>query len=97
MAAGERDVAVIGCGALKTSASANFPALWEKMCRYSFHMYESYLGIAGNPVEWTDRYALSDTKPAERMTDRQRGEALEFAEYEDRIADLTPLFQDLPP
>jgi hypothetical protein len=92
MAFGERDVAVIGCGALGlTSAillqragakvtiyakerppevrssratgtwspdsrvaltnavAPDFPRLWEKMCRYSFHMYESYLGIAGNP------------------------------------------------
>src|ERR1700752_715513 len=99
MASGERDIAVIGCGALgltsaillqragakvtiyakerppevrsaratgswtpgsrialTNSLSADFPALWEKMCRYSFHTYESFLGMAGNPVEWTDRY-----------------------------------------
>ena len=92
-AEGERDVAVIGCGALgltsaillqragakvtiyakerppevrsaratgswtpdsrvalASSVSPDFPALWEKMCRYSFHTYESYLGMAGNPV-----------------------------------------------
>jgi D-amino-acid oxidase len=107
MAAGERDVAVIGCGALGlTSAillqragakvtiyakerppevrsaratgswtpdsrialtnavSPDFPALWEKMCRNSFHTYESYLGMAGTPVEWKDEYALSDEGPA---------------------------------
>src|ERR1700735_4158488 len=103
MAAGEREVAVIGCGALgltsaillqragakvtiyakerppdvrsaratgswtpdsrialTNSVSPDFPALWEKMCRTSFHTYESYLGMAGNPVEYTDRYSLSD-------------------------------------
>ena len=113
MAAGERDVAVIGCGALgltsaillqragakvtiyakerppevrsaratgswtpdsrialTNSVSPDFPALWEKMCRYSFHTYESYLGMAGNPVEWTDRYILSDRAPAEARADR---------------------------
>ncbi|HYK17750.1 MAG TPA: FAD-dependent oxidoreductase, partial [Bryobacteraceae bacterium] len=84
LAGGERDVAVIGCGALgltsatllqragakvtiyakdrppdvrssratgsftpdsrialASAVSPDFPALWEKMCRYSFHMYES--------------------------------------------------------
>src|SRR5271156_6802957 len=84
MQAGERDVAVIGCGALgltsatlllragakvtiyakerppdvrsaratgsftpdsrvalTNSVAPDFPALWEKMCRTSFHMYES--------------------------------------------------------
>ncbi len=140
MAAGERDVAVIGCGALGlTSAillqragakvtiyakerppevrsaratgswtpdsrialtnavSPDFPALWEKMCRNSFHMYESYLGMAGNPVEWMDHYALSDSNPAEAPANRERADALSFARYQSRVRDLTPRSQDLPP
>jgi D-amino-acid oxidase len=139
MAAGEREVAVIGCGALGlTSAillqragakvtiyakerppevrsaratgswtpdsrialtnavSPDFPALWEKMCRNSFHTYESYLGMAGNPVEWTDQYSLSDLGPDARATP-QRNDALSFAHYQDRVRDLTPRSQDLPP
>jgi glycine/D-amino acid oxidase-like deaminating enzyme len=139
MAAGEREVAVIGCGALGlTSAillqragakvtiyakerppevrsaratgswtpdsrialtnavSPDFPALWEKMCRNSFHTYESYLGMAGNPVEWTDQYSLSDLGPDVRATP-QRNDALSFAHYQDRVRDLTPRSQDLPP
>jgi D-amino-acid oxidase len=140
MAAGERDVAVIGCGALgltsaillqragarvtiyakerppdvrsaratgnwspdsrialTNSVSPDFPALWEKMCRDSFHTYESYLGIAGNPVEWTDRYSLSDMTPAQAQPNRRRNDSLAFAHYQDRVADLTPRSQDLAP
>jgi D-amino-acid oxidase len=140
MAAGERDVAVIGCGALgltsaillqragakvtiyakerppevrsaratgswtpdsrvalTNSASPDFPTLWEKMCRKSFHTYESYLGMAGNPVEWTDRYILSDMSPAEVQANRRRDDTLSFAHYQDRVMDLTPRSQDLPP
>jgi D-amino-acid oxidase len=140
MAAGERDVAVIGCGALGlTSAillqragakvtiyakerppevrsaratgswtpdsrialtnavSPDFPALWERMCRSSFHMYESYLGMAGNPVEWTDQYALSDVGPAEVQASARRADELSFARYRDRVRDLTPRPQELPP
>src|ERR1700676_2600293 len=121
MAAGERDVAVIGCGALgltsaillqragakvtiyakerppavrsaratgswtpdsrialANSVAPDFPALWEKMCRTSFHMYESYLGMAGNPVEWLDRYILSDADPVTAVRPR---EELDFAHY----------------
>src|SRR5580700_2400240 len=132
MAAGERDVAVIGCGALGlTSAtllqragakvtiyakerppevrsaratgswtpdsrialtnavSPDFPALWEKMCRNSFHTYESYLGMAGNPVEWTDRYNLSDASPGGPQPSDSPG-ALSFARYQNRVRDLTP-------
>ncbi|MBI2687311.1 MAG: FAD-binding oxidoreductase [Acidobacteria bacterium] len=142
MAAGEKNVGVIGCGALGlTSAlllqragakvtiyakerppdvrsaratgswtpdsrvaledkvSADFPALWEKMCRTSFKMYESFLGMAGNPVEWLDRYQLFDEN---RRRARQPGGsrpdgALSFAHYQDRVADLTPRPHVLPP
>ena len=140
MASGERDVAVIGCGALGlTSAillqragakvtiyakerppdvrsaratgswtpdsrialanavSPDFPALWERMCRKSFHTYESYLGMAGNPVEWTDEYSLSDLGPGQTRGDREPEDALNFAYYGSRIRDLTPRSEDLPP
>jgi D-amino-acid oxidase len=144
MAAGEQNVAVIGCGALgltsaillqragakvtiyakerppevrsaratgswtpdsrialTNSVAPDFPVLWEKMCRTSFHIYESYLGMAGNPVEWTDRYALSDQSPASNRRAAQAGEPggapLNFARYQDRVADLTPRAMDLPP
>ena len=139
MAAGERDVAVIGCGALGLTSAillqragakvtiyakerppevrsaratgswtpdsrialtnavpADFPALWEKMCRNSFHMYESFLGMAGNPVEWTDRYNLSDAIPGGAPANDPPG-ALSFARYQDRVRDLTPRSVDLPP
>src|SRR5277367_4497472 len=127
MAAGERNVAVIGCGALgltsaillqragakvtiyakerppevrsaratgswtpdsrialTNSVAPDFPALWEKMCRTSFHMYESYLGMAGNPVEYTDRYSLYDDDNNAPQPRTERTE-LEFARYQDRV------------
>ena len=28
-------------------------------------MYQSYLGMPGTPIEWTDRYALSDVSREE--------------------------------
>ncbi len=140
MATGEREVGVIGCGALGlTSAillqragakvtiyakerppevrsaratgswtpdsrialtnavSPDFPALWEKMCRSSFHMYESYLGMAGNPVEYTDRYSLWNDDPPQRQPAPERSNSLSFARYQNRVRDLTPRSQELPP
>jgi glycine/D-amino acid oxidase-like deaminating enzyme len=140
MAGGEREVAVIGCGALgltsaillqragakvtifakdrppdvrsaratgswtpdsrialTNSVAPDFPALWEKMCRTSFHMYESFLGMAGNPVEYTDRYNLWDDEPAEKPADRPRENNLEFARYQNRVRDIMPHGQELLP
>ena len=81
--------------ALTSAASPNFAADWESMARTSFAMYQSYLGMPGNPVEWTDRYALEDdersgaTRPRETVVH-------DFAHYNSRIADLTPRSQLLP-
>src|SRR6202040_41149 len=46
--------------ALSSAASPEFAAQWEEMARISFHRYRRYLGLPGNPVEWFDRYTLSD-------------------------------------
>jgi len=45
--------------ALSSGAPQDFASMWERMARTSFAMYQSYLGIAGTPVEWTDRYIFS--------------------------------------
>lgn len=137
LATGERNVAVVGCGALGlTSATllqragakvtiyakerppevrsaratgswtpdsrialadkvdAGFAALWEQMARYSFHTYESYLGMAGNPIEWTDRYMLSDPGPSQPPVEG----ALDFVRYQrDRVPDLAPHMHEMAP
>ena len=73
--------------ALADKAAPGFPALWEQMARISFKTYRSYLGLPGSPVEWNDRYILSDRPPGPSTL--APGE-LDFAEYGDRIRDITP-------
>jgi len=92
--------------ALTSAAAPEFGAQWEAMARTSFAMYQSYLGLPGTPIEWTDTYVLSDTapsgsngpeasaRPAARPEDAVTHD---FAHYETRIADITPHLQDLPP
>ncbi len=82
--------------ALSGSVSPDFPAVWEKMARKSLQVYASYLGLSGNPVEWTDRYTLSDA-PAEAGAARDDAGGLQFAHYGSRIADVTPRSQELAP
>src|ERR1700677_53433 len=77
--------------ALGSAVAPEFAAQWEAMARTSFAMYMSYIGVAGTPVEWTDRYALTD----ERST-HHSPEGRDYVQYMDRIADLTPGSQDLP-
>ena len=78
--------------ALTSAAAPDFAATWEKMARISFAMYQSYLGVAGTPVEWTDRYNLRDaTAPPASPAIH------DFGDYGDRLADLTPRSQQMPP
>ncbi|MFN3524134.1 MAG: FAD-dependent oxidoreductase [Phenylobacterium sp.] len=136
LAAGEREVGVIGCGALgltsalllqqagvKTTiyakelipqtrsaratgtwspdsrialakaAGPEFPALWEEMCRTSFAAYQTYLGLPGDPVVWSDRYTVSDLSPQEMRARRQEHDPIGFASYQERVRDLTPRSQ----
>ena len=87
--------------ALASVAGPSFGPLWEEMARISFKTYRRYLGLPGAPVEWTDRYLLSDETPdaaMARLKARGSGQGgLDFAEYADRIADLTPGWETLPP
>ena len=83
--------------ALTSQAPANFAAQWEQMARTSWHQYQAFLGLPGNPVEFTDRYYLSDPHPEQAEQERRADNPLEFARYGDRIADLNAPSTDLPP
>jgi glycine/D-amino acid oxidase-like deaminating enzyme len=76
-------------------AGPQFAVLWEEMARTSFKRFRRYLGLPGNPVEWSDRYFLSDPPDHDPPSTDQRT-PLEFANYGDRIRDITPRAELLP-
>ncbi|MGC1304415.1 MAG: FAD-binding oxidoreductase [Caulobacteraceae bacterium] len=87
--------------ALASVAAPGFGDLWEQMARTSFKMYRNYLGLPGTPVEWFDHYSISDRSRQEQMEAEAKavGQApapLDFADYHQRIRDLTPPPQLLP-
>lgn len=47
--------------AMQDAVAPTFADGWERIARSAFSLHQSYLGLAGNPVEWTDRYILRDT------------------------------------
>jgi glycine/D-amino acid oxidase-like deaminating enzyme len=82
--------------AMEGAVDAGFADRWEGMARTSFTYFQSMLGMAGDPVEWTDRYMLSDNADAQRhppSTDGKPG----FLRLESRLADITPRSVDLAP
>jgi D-amino-acid oxidase len=84
--------------ALADKAGPQFAAQWEEMARISFKRFRRYLGLADSPVEWSDRYFLSDPDdPPRDPLPAGAGPALDFADYSERILDLTPRGELLPP
>jgi glycine/D-amino acid oxidase-like deaminating enzyme len=95
--------------ALAAPAGPEFGDLWEQMTRFSWKAFRTYLGLPGNPVEFSDAYQVSD-KPIERrkwpadpaITDSWATKGLpqqnaEFAHYSERIRDMVPQPVDLSP
>jgi glycine/D-amino acid oxidase-like deaminating enzyme len=80
--------------ALTSAAPPEFAAQWEEMARISFHRYRRYLGLPGNPVEWFDRYTLSDLPPDQQQAGSAE-DPLGFASYSERIRDLMPKGEQL--
>jgi len=90
--------------AFASKAAPIFLEQWEKMARTSWSMYQSYLGMPGNPIEYLDTYYIANTsrtqaqtQPEERHEQSIETPALDFASYGSRIADLTPRSIDYPP
>jgi D-amino-acid oxidase len=82
---------------LTEPAGPQFAVLWEEMARTSWKTYRSYLGLPGKPVEWQDRYTLSDLTAEEAHAQAEAQNTMGFAAYGDRIADLMPKAITMPP
>ncbi len=83
--------------ALTQGASPTFAAEWEAMARYSWHHYQSFLALPGTPIEFTDRYTLSDLPPEQDVQRRRDEDPLGFAHLMPHIQDISPRALDLPP
>lgn len=93
--------------ALAAQAGPAFADQWEQMARLSWKAFRTYLGMAGNPVEFCDSYALSDTPivrrkwpadPAISESFATKGVPVqnsEFAHYNERIKDIVPQSVDV--
>lgn len=71
---------------LRDPAGPAFGALWEKMARISWKTYRTYLGLPGTPVEFRDRYFLSDGPSAPPLP---HPPGMAFGEYQrEHVPDL---------
>ncbi len=81
-----------GTVALASEAPANLGDIWEHMVRISWKNFRPYMGMAGNPIAWSDHYTLSDTPfdaPPPPLPPMANGQARpEFYNMGDRANDL---------
>jgi D-amino-acid oxidase len=82
--------------ALDDTAAPDFAGLWEEMARTAFKMHRNYLGLPGDPVEWTDFYSVAGADEKQDSVAAVTPD-LDFAEYRRRIVDLIPRPRRLAP
>jgi glycine/D-amino acid oxidase-like deaminating enzyme len=70
---------------------------WEAMARASFKVWQSMLGLPGEPVAWHDGYVLSDIPFDQAQPATGTDAEPEYAELEDSIRDLRPQSVPLRP
>jgi D-amino-acid oxidase len=74
----------------------DFPALWEEMARRSYATYQTYVGLPGEPVSWSDRYILlDDAVPTQASPSPPQ--SIRFAGYGGRLRGLAPPYRSLSP
>jgi D-amino-acid oxidase len=91
--------------AMDGAVDAGFAARWEVMARRSWAMHQAYLGRAGMPVEFLDRYVLLDAAPSggagggvhKDIITLPDGRTDTFVNYEERLADISPRNETLGP
>ncbi|WP_026090804.1 FAD-dependent oxidoreductase [Sandarakinorhabdus sp. AAP62] len=78
--------------AMEKAVDPGFAARWEVMARRSWAMHQHYLGRAGTPVEFLERFVLFDAPPGgvDHAISLPGGGTDMFVNYEERLADITP-------
>jgi glycine/D-amino acid oxidase-like deaminating enzyme len=74
-------------------ATLELSARWEEMTRISFRIYQSLLGLPGDPVEWRDNYFLSEPLPP---IERAAPAEPHYASLTERVRDIMPRAELLP-
>ena len=82
--------------ALTDAAGPGFAAVWEQMARTSFETYRTQLGLAGDPVERTESYAVLDRPIEDARSFDKASDPLGFGSYHRAIEDLMPEWQLAP-
>lgn len=82
--------------ALAEYATPEFKKDWNARARYSYRMYQSLLGLADEPVEYLDTYAVDGGQGALSGDQANKGRP-EFADLEgELLADLEPRHRAYP-
>jgi glycine/D-amino acid oxidase-like deaminating enzyme len=83
---------------LEENATPSFSRQWEGMARESFQTYQTLLGLPGNPVEFIDTYAVSDSADQNSGASAPVDNRPPFAELQRKlIPDLVPRSEEFAP
>ncbi|MES2495876.1 MAG: FAD-dependent oxidoreductase [Pseudomonadota bacterium] len=79
--------------AMANAVGPDFAAQWSAMTHDSYATWQSYVGLPGDPVGWSDRYTLSDLPPDAMRAASGASNVAGFAHFSEQIADISPRSQ----
>lgn len=81
---------------LQEAETPDFTTRWEDMCRTSFRTFQNMLSLPGQPVEWFERYTVSDVPYDQFRKHVEEEEVMKFSRYQHLVKDLMPSPDDFP-
>jgi hypothetical protein len=72
---------------LQSYATPEFRTSWEAMARQSYQTYQSFLGLAGDPVEFIDSYLVADTPEGKSHSKPESDGRPPFADLKHSLVD----------
>ena len=74
--------------ALTKETGGDLVAQWETMARHSWSTYVGMAAESNSPIDFHDRYVLSELSPDEDTVQRHKKDSLGFARLEHRLSNL---------
>ena len=82
--------------ALREAVSARFEDKWRWLARETFSAFEPYISMTSRPVEWADRFVLSDSQPDPQRAEFDRQDSHGFFRYSPGLDGITASMSLIP-
>ena len=82
--------------ALGEAVNVRFEDAWRRLASETFAAFQAYTSMTSRPVEWVDRFVLSDNQPDPQRAEFDRRDSHGFFKCSLHLANSSPLMSFIP-